>query len=121
MNTKLREKVFDLTLFLINNIGIIVILPNADKPHSLLKEFSCQKSKKIGIKVLIYIGESLISLMLFYNSLSCSIFSKKNLHCLDTHCFFTVDPDFSDSNYAIHVDFSPPYCNHPLFDHSILL
>lgn len=28
MNTKLREKAFDLTLFLINSIGIIVILPN---------------------------------------------------------------------------------------------
>ena len=33
-------------------IGFIEVISNADKPHSLLKEFSCQKSKKIVIKVL---------------------------------------------------------------------
>ncbi|MBA7645819.1 hypothetical protein ES703_53578 [subsurface metagenome] len=30
----------------------VLNIPNADKPHSLLKEFSFQKSKKISIKVL---------------------------------------------------------------------
>ena len=33
---------------------LMTLYPNADKPHSLLKEFSCLKSKKICIKVLMW-------------------------------------------------------------------
>jgi len=59
---RLLSKIYEVHAFVCpkcsSDMQVIAVImdPNADKPHSLLKEFSCQKSKKIVIKVLMWIN-----------------------------------------------------------------